>query len=75
MYTSINGKFTKENFYEYTPVGILHPDEIGGILSRIRLGTPAPVLASGDASRKELAQVIRPAMKAWPATAEDSANG
>jgi hypothetical protein len=28
------------------------------------------VLASGGASRKELEQVIRTAMKAWPATAE-----
>lgn len=33
------------------------------------------VLASGDASRKELEQVIRTAMKAWPPTAEDSADG
>jgi AcrR family transcriptional regulator len=33
------------------------------------------VLASGGASRKELEQVIRTAMKAWPATAEDSADG
>jgi len=31
------------------------------------------VLASGGASRKELQQVIRTAMKAWPATAQDSA--
>jgi AcrR family transcriptional regulator len=31
------------------------------------------VLASGGASRKELEQVIRTAMRAWPATAEDSA--
>lgn len=31
------------------------------------------VLASGGASRKELEQVIRTAMKAWPATAHDSA--
>ena len=31
------------------------------------------VLASGGASRKELEQVIRTAMKAWPAAAEDSA--
>src|SRR5580698_5781607 len=30
------------------------------------------VLASGGASRKELEQVIRTAMEAWPATAEDS---
>jgi AcrR family transcriptional regulator len=30
------------------------------------------VLASGGASRKELEQVIRTAMKAWPATAQDS---
>ncbi len=30
------------------------------------------VLASGGASRKELEQVIRTAMKAWPATARDS---
>src|ERR1700733_11285641 len=33
------------------------------------------VLASGGASRKELQQVIRTAMKAWPATAQDSADG
>jgi AcrR family transcriptional regulator len=33
------------------------------------------VLASGGASRKELEQVIRTAMKAWPATAEGSADG
>jgi AcrR family transcriptional regulator len=33
------------------------------------------VLASGGASRKEVDQVIRTAMKAWPATAEDSADG
>jgi AcrR family transcriptional regulator len=33
------------------------------------------VLASGGASRKELAKVIRTAMTAWPATAEDSAGG
>jgi AcrR family transcriptional regulator len=33
------------------------------------------VLASGGASRKELEQLIRTAMKAWPATAEDSADG
>jgi AcrR family transcriptional regulator len=33
------------------------------------------VLASGGASRKELEQVIRTAMKAWPATAEESADG
>src|SRR5580700_8245101 len=33
------------------------------------------VLASGGTSRKELEQVIRTAMKAWPATAEDSADG
>jgi AcrR family transcriptional regulator len=32
------------------------------------------VLASGGASRKELEQVIRTAMKAWPATAQDSAD-
>src|SRR5580700_7689178 len=32
------------------------------------------VLASGGASRKELEQVIRTAMKAWPATAEDNAD-
>jgi AcrR family transcriptional regulator len=32
------------------------------------------VLASGGASRKELEQVIRIAMKAWPATAEGSAD-
>jgi AcrR family transcriptional regulator len=32
------------------------------------------VLASGGASRKELEQVICMAMKAWPATAEDSAD-
>jgi hypothetical protein len=31
------------------------------------------VLASGGASRKELEQVIRTAMRAWPATAEESA--
>jgi hypothetical protein len=31
------------------------------------------VLASGGASRKELEHVIRTAMKAWPATAEESA--
>jgi|SRR5580704_667726 AcrR family transcriptional regulator len=30
------------------------------------------VLASGGASRKELERVIRTAMKAWPATAEDN---
>jgi AcrR family transcriptional regulator len=30
------------------------------------------VLAPGGASRKELEQVIRTAMKAWPATAQDS---
>jgi AcrR family transcriptional regulator len=33
------------------------------------------VLASGGASRKELEQVIRTAMKALPATAQDSADG
>jgi AcrR family transcriptional regulator len=33
------------------------------------------VLASGGASRKEVDQVIRTAMKAWPATAEESAAG
>jgi AcrR family transcriptional regulator len=33
------------------------------------------VLASGGASRKELEQVIRTAMKACPATAEDNADG
>jgi AcrR family transcriptional regulator len=33
------------------------------------------VLASGGASRKELEQVIQSAMKAWPATMEDSADG
>jgi AcrR family transcriptional regulator len=33
------------------------------------------VLASGGASRKELEQVIRTAMEAWPATAEESADG
>jgi hypothetical protein len=33
------------------------------------------VLASGGASRKDLEQVIRIAMKAWPATAEESADG
>jgi hypothetical protein len=33
------------------------------------------VLASGGASRKELEQVIRIAMKAWPATAEHSRDG
>jgi hypothetical protein len=33
------------------------------------------VLASGGASRKELEQVIRTAMKAWPGTAQDSADG
>ena len=33
------------------------------------------VLASGGASRKELEQVIRTAMKAWPATAQDSEEG
>src|SRR5580658_9273012 len=33
------------------------------------------VLASGGASRKELEQVIQSAMKAWPATVEDSADG
>src|SRR5579863_642444 len=33
------------------------------------------VLASGGASRKELDQVIRTAMKAWPATAEETADG
>jgi AcrR family transcriptional regulator len=32
------------------------------------------VLASGGASRKELEQVIRTAIKAWPATTEDSAD-
>jgi AcrR family transcriptional regulator len=32
------------------------------------------VLASGGASRKELEQVIRTAMKAWPTIAQDSAN-
>src|SRR5208282_73758 len=32
------------------------------------------VLASGGASRKELERVIRTAMKAWPATAEDKAD-
>jgi AcrR family transcriptional regulator len=32
------------------------------------------VLASGGASRKELEQVIRTAMKAWPARSEDSAD-
>jgi AcrR family transcriptional regulator len=32
------------------------------------------VLASGGASRKELEQVIRTAMKAWPKTAEDNAD-
>jgi AcrR family transcriptional regulator len=32
------------------------------------------VLASGGASRKELEQVIRTAMKAWPATGQDSAD-
>src|SRR5271154_2064994 len=32
------------------------------------------VLASGGASRKELEQIIRTAMKAWPATAQDSAD-
>src|SRR5580700_8855174 len=32
------------------------------------------VLASGGASRKDLDQVIRTAMKAWPATAEDNAD-
>jgi AcrR family transcriptional regulator len=32
------------------------------------------VLASGGACRKELEQVIRTAMKAWPATAQDSAD-
>jgi len=30
--------------------------------------------ASGGASRKELEQVIRTAMKAWPARSEDSAD-
>jgi hypothetical protein len=33
------------------------------------------VLASGGASRKELEQVICTAMEAWPATAEESADG
>jgi AcrR family transcriptional regulator len=33
------------------------------------------VVASGGASRKELEQVIRTAMEAWPATAEESADG
>jgi len=33
------------------------------------------VLASSGASRKELDQVIRTAMKAWPATAEETADG
>jgi AcrR family transcriptional regulator len=33
------------------------------------------VLASGGASRKELEQVVRTAMRAWPATAEESADG
>jgi AcrR family transcriptional regulator len=33
------------------------------------------VLASGGANRKELEQVIHTAMRAWPATAEDSADG
>jgi AcrR family transcriptional regulator len=33
------------------------------------------VLASGGASRKELEQVNRTALKAWPTTAEDSADG
>ena len=33
------------------------------------------VLASGGASRKQLEQVIRTAMRAWPATAEDGADG
>lgn len=32
------------------------------------------VLASGGASRKELEQVIRTAMKAWPAIAQDNAD-
>jgi hypothetical protein len=32
------------------------------------------VLAYGGASRKELEQVIRTAMKAWPARSEDSAD-
>ena len=32
------------------------------------------VLASGGASRKELEQVIRTTMKAWPATAQDNAD-
>ncbi len=33
------------------------------------------ILASGGASRKELEQVSRTAMKAWPTTAQDSADG
>jgi hypothetical protein len=33
------------------------------------------VLASGGASRKELEQVIHTAMKAWPGTMQDSADG
>jgi hypothetical protein len=33
------------------------------------------VLASGGASRKQLDQVIRTGMKAWPATEEESADG
>jgi AcrR family transcriptional regulator len=33
------------------------------------------VLASGGASRKELEQIIRTAMKAWPATTEAGAEG
>jgi AcrR family transcriptional regulator len=49
------------------------PAALAGFVGAVVSGMA--VLASGGASRKELEQVIRTAMRAWPATAEDSADG
>src|SRR3984885_1953895 len=50
-----------------------HPAALARFVAAVVYGMA--VLASGGASRKELQQVIQTAMKAWPATAQDSADG
>jgi hypothetical protein len=50
-----------------------NPASLASFLAAVVYGMA--VLASGGASRKQLEQVIRTALKAWPATAENSADG